>query len=431
MFHYSRVYTCEEEYYQQYLPEEFKMKELRTDMELAIISSVNQEMGGVKHRLCQWHMQQALSRRLNSKGSSGYRVLNETVMKAKMPSLYNILQTLPVIPIRKKKQNLLLLQMIDKERRKVKKKFGKTSLLYVELARFLEYLELTYLDHTNASFNPRNWAAENITAGEAFIVTSLNESVNSVINTYVKKNSSEINQARGFQQVQLRYILNEDFRQFNSTKKKKKRVVVVRNILFRQLYLKIETLKLDKEDGTLDENNGKLYKSMVRELCKVQKLAKMIVKRDNDGNDNNFQLWVRSHLDAFPEDKPFMSSYLRDESIPLIQIDELLKSLEENTIEKKVDNFKRKNFRKQIDNQKSVTESQTHSSPKAKRQKISRVSVNNSICINSDTPEKKAVTQSNQAESSSIKPNQAQSLPKRKLSFTGKKDLCSNLNIDR
>ena len=338
-----------------------------------------------------------------------------------MPSLYNILQTLPVIPIRKKKQNLLLLQMIDKERRKVKKKFGKTSLLYVELARFLEYMELTYLDFSNASFNPRNWAAENITAGEAFIVTSLNESVNSVVNTYVKKNSSEINQARGFQQVQLRYILNEDFRQFNCKKKKKKRVVVVRNILFRQLYLKIESLKLDKEDGTLDENNGKLYKSMVRELCKVSKLAKMIVKRDNDGNDENFQLWVRSHLAAFPEDKPFMGSYLRDESVPLIPIDELLKSLEDNTIPEKIVQKSQDDNTKQIENQKSVTQSETHSSPKAKRAKLSRDIVNGSTHINSDTPEKSVETESNQAET-------VQSLPKRKLNFSGKNDLCSNLN---
>ena len=390
------------------------MKELRTDMELAIISSVNHELGGVKHRLCQWHMMQAWSRRLNSKGATGYRVLNELVMKSKMPSLYNILQTLPVIPIRKKKQNLLLLQMIDKERRKVKKKFGKTSLLYVELARFLEYMELTYLDFSNASFNPRNWAAENITAGEAFIVTSLNESVNSVVNTYVKKNASEINQARGFQQVQLRYILNEDFRQFNCKKKKKKRVVVVRNILFRQLYLKIESLKLDKEDGTLDENNGKLYKSMVRELCKVSKLAKMIVKRDNDGNDENFQLWVRSHLAAFPEDKPFMGSYLRDESVPLIPIDELLKSLEDNTIPEKTIQKSPEHNTKQIENQKSVPQTQTHSLPKAKRAKISRDTVNGSTHQNSDTPEKSVVTESNQAET-------VQSLPKRKLNFAGKK----------
>ena len=93
----------------------------RTDMELAIISSVNKEFGGVKHRYCQWHMMQAWSRRLNSKGKNGYRVLDENVMKTRMPILYNILQSLPIIPIRKKKQNVLIHELIDKERRKVKK----------------------------------------------------------------------------------------------------------------------------------------------------------------------------------------------------------------------------------------------------------------------------------------------------------------------
>ena len=153
---------------------------------------------------------------------------------------------------------------------------------------------------------------------------------------------------------------------------------------------------------------------MVRELCKVSKLAKMIVKRDNDGNDENFQLWVRSHLAAFPEDKPFMGSYLRDESVPLIPIDELLKSLEDNTIPEKIVQKSQDDNTKQIENQKSVTQSETHSSPKAKRAKLSRDIVNGSTHINSDTPEKSVETESNQAET-------VQSLPKRKLNFSGKK----------
>ena len=111
------------------------MKELRTDLEQAIISSVDQELGNVTHRLCQWHMSKALSRRLNSKGPRGYRVLDESTMRSQMNTLYNILQTLPIIPIRKAKQNVLLHQMIDRERRKQKKRLGKTSLLYVKLAR--------------------------------------------------------------------------------------------------------------------------------------------------------------------------------------------------------------------------------------------------------------------------------------------------------
>ena len=100
------------------------MEELRTDLEQAIISSVDQELGGVKHRLCTWHMKRAQSTRLNSKGKNGYRVLDEKIMRTQMYTLYNILQTLPIIPIRKAKQSVLLHQMIDRERRKLKKKFG-------------------------------------------------------------------------------------------------------------------------------------------------------------------------------------------------------------------------------------------------------------------------------------------------------------------
>ena len=40
---------------------------------------------------------------------------------------------------------------------------------------------------------------------------------------------------------------------------------------------------MDAEDGTLDQNNAKKYKSLVKDLCKVKQLAKIIVKRDMTG----------------------------------------------------------------------------------------------------------------------------------------------------
>ena len=60
---------------------------------------------------------------------------------------------------------------------------------------------------------------------------------------------------------------------------------MVRNILFKTLTSKIDALNLDNPDGTLNESNGKLYKSLVKELTKVPKLAKIIVKRDEEGTD--------------------------------------------------------------------------------------------------------------------------------------------------
>ena len=408
------------------MPPSFNMKEIRTDLEKGIMASLDMEMGNVKLKLCTWHMSQAISRKLNSKGQNGFRVLNEMVMRKQMFNLYSIIKTLPVIPMLKKKQNLLLHQMIDRERIKIKKKVGKTTVLYLELARFLEYLELTYLDFYNSSYNPKFWATEDISIAEGAVVTSINESVNSNLKKFVKKNASEINQVRGLQQTQLRYIINNEYRQYNTNKKRKKRCVVVRNVLYREIHKKIQNLDLNALDGTLDEKNAKQYKSLVKSLCKVQRLALNIVKRDEDGSDFNFQCWIKSHLDSCPEDNSTLKSYLRaDDSIPLIPIDQLLQSLEEKTVEKKVvksvsnDKSNTSNFTK-----KSVSDSPTNAPPKAKKKKLTGIVMDSHVSSKVHTPQSKCLSDS-RLNDKSPKLNTTgdiagTSLTKRRLHFTGK-----------
>ena len=402
------------------------MEELRTDLEQAIISSVDHEFGGVKHRLCQWHMTRALSRRLNSKGKNGYRVLDEKIMRTKMHTLYNLLQTLPIIPIRKVKQSVLLHQIIDRERRKLKKKFGKTSLLYVELARYIEYVECTYLDPYNATFNPRNWAIENVSVNETYIVTSINESVNSIVGQYVKKNQSEVNNVRGLQQVQMRFIINEEYRSFNFTKKKKKRKVAVRNILFKTITSKIEDLNLDNDDGTLNESNEKLYKSFVKDLMEVPKLAKTIVKRDEEGTDYNFQVWIKSHINSNPEHKNVLSSYVSENNdVPFVPMSELLDSLQETMTSKKANKESLGSNKKVPDSMKRGVESTTQTSSKAKRRKLTQIAIDKPVSPTPRSPLQKVTADARENDNSPRINLQSetttQSLTKGKLDFSGEK----------
>ena len=69
---------------------------------------------------------------------------------------------------------------------------------------------------------------------------------------------------------------------------------------------------------------------------KVPKLAKTIVKRDEEGTDYNFQVWIKSHINSNPEHKNVLSSYVSENNdVPLVPMSELLDSLQETTTSKK------------------------------------------------------------------------------------------------
>ena len=222
---------------------------------------------------------------------------------------------------------------------------------------------------------------------------------------------------RGLQQTQLRYILNEEYRQFSTKKKKKKRSVIVRNVLYREIYKKIQNLNLDAEDGTLDQNNAKKYKSLVKDLCKVKQLAKIIVKRDTDGSDYNFQCWVKSHLNSCPEDNSVLKSYLRGgDTIPLIEIDQLLQSLEDKPVEKNVVKAMQKNKPKK----KGGSKSPGSAAPKAKKQKRTGVVMDSLVSKEPKSPNLTDARVNDQSPKlNSTTDMTGKSLTKRKLHFAG------------